>query len=193
MIEFKNHCYHIQNYKLGYVEPKFYEVLNLLGNPDQNYHLVFITLRLRRGSDMVDAFKVCNGLEFKLSKRFLGKHISNQNKLTFIPAIEYNKDLMGNHVHALLKIPFLNDFASDINITSELKSVIDKFQEINHDDPCRVNIRKFPFSEQTSDLGDTVAYMVKTTTKHWNPLYRHIPNKDNAKHNTKNQYLIYKG
>ena len=74
---------------------------------------------------MVDAFKVCNGLEFKLSKRFLGKHVSNQNKLTFIPAIEYNKDLLGNHVHALLKIPFLNDSASDIDITSELKSFID--------------------------------------------------------------------
>ena len=100
---------------------------------------------------------------------------------------------MGNHLHVLLKIPILNDFASDIDITSELKSVIDKFQEINHDDPCRVNIRKFPFSEQTSDLGDTVAYMAKTTTKHWNPLCRHIPYKDNAKHNTKNQYLIRKG
>ena len=193
MIEFKNHCYHIQNYKLGCVEPKFYEVLNLLGDPDQNYYLVFITLRLRRGSDMVDAFKVCNGLEFKLSKRFLGKHVSNQNRLTFIPAIEYNKDLLGNHVHALLKIPILNNFASDVDINSELKSFIDKFQEINHDDPRRVNIRKFPFSEQTSDLGDTIAYMVKTTTEHWNPLYRHIPNKDNAKHNTKNQYLIRKG
>ena len=142
---------------------------------------------------MVDAFKLCNGLEFKLSKRFLGKHVSNQNKLTFIPAIEYNKDLLGNHIHALLKISILNNFASDIDTNSELKSIIDKFQEINHDDPCRVIIRKFPFSEQTSDLGDTNAYMVKATTEHWNPLYRFNPNKDNAKPNIKNQYLIYKG
>ena len=70
MIEFKNHCYNIQKYKLGRAEPKFYEVLNLLGDPDQNYYIFFITLRLRRGSDMVDAFKVCNGMELKLSKRF---------------------------------------------------------------------------------------------------------------------------
>ena len=177
--DFENYRYEQRLVSPGHARKNFYKVLRDLGTPEPQEKLMFLTIKLKNASGIQDCNKVCNGFEFKISKRFLGRRVSPSNRLTFISAIEPDrkKDHREYHIHGLLKLGPIQSRFTDQEIAMEVRKVLSSFDEVNGKSPRMVKVRTFPFSVLTNELGETVQYMVKDSCFTYDPLLRFNPNK----------------
>jgi hypothetical protein len=175
---------YINEYHHKEVEKRFYEVLDKLGEPDGADDAVFITVRLKSNSDWVIANNASNALEYKLSKHFWrkkGKKLLINDLVPFVSSIEQSPTKIKEHFHAIFR---LKDLKQDYS-HEELKKVINKIaftlKEVNAKSPDAVKIRIFPFcdrtEEQAMEVGNSIEYICKTSSKHCNPLERKVLSK----------------
>ena len=75
-LDFENYRYEHQLVSPGHARKNFYKVLRDLGTPEPQEKLMFLTIKLKNASGILVCNRVCNGFEFKISKRFLGRRES---------------------------------------------------------------------------------------------------------------------
>ncbi len=176
---------YIYQYHHKEVEKRFYEVLDKLGEPDGTDDAVFITLRLKSKSDRIIACIASNALEWKLCKFFWGKKGKKMlinHSAPFVSSVEHNLIRVKDHIHAIIRLKDLKQYYSCSTIKDEIKQIALSIEEVNDKDPEAVKIRIFPFSDKIEELerevGNTIEYISKTASKHYNPIERIILSKD---------------
>lgn len=176
---------HIYQYHHKEVEKRFYEVLDKLGEPDGTDDAVFITLRLKSKSDRIIACIASNALEWKLCKFFWGKKGKKMlinHSAPFVSSVEHNLIRVKDHIHAIIRLKDLKQYYSCSTINDEIKQIALSIEEVNDKDPEAVKIRIFPFSDKIEELerevGNTIEYISKTASKHYNPIERIILTRD---------------
>jgi hypothetical protein len=150
-----------ENYKM---------IRDLLGTNDPQDKILWFTIKLKNKSDIVIANKVWKGIEFKLSKRFLGR-VTKEKKLSMISAIEPDKDFLNYHIHAVLKLKELQSRFNDQEIVNQVKLIISRFNEINSKDPNWFDYEITSFSNE-DHIKNISNYMVKTSSRSYDPLLR---------------------
>lgn len=184
-----------EGYEPVAVEKNFYKVLDILGDLDKNETIAAITLRLKGKADWRTANNVANGFEFRISRKFWGRK-SRYKKLPMVFAIESSRKWDKDHLHGLIRIQDPKQAYTDDDIIQILKETSHSFNEVNKRDPDAVITRTFPFCEDiTKQLGNSIEYVCKTSSKHYDPLQRKlIPRTPNEyQHNqktTQNHYFI---
>ena len=163
--------------RIGYnakcVEQNFYDVLKVIGEPEKNCKCCFLSVKLKgKNADWLIANNACNAFEIKFKRYFWKNNWRKMN--TFVAGIEYDKEVMLYHFHTLLILRDLKKEYSNHEITSVLTSIIKGLDETNEKKANIVKIRMFPFCVETTDLGDTIEYLVKTSSKTHNPLTRKL-------------------
>jgi len=177
------------------VEKNFYKVLDILGDLDKNETIAAITLRLKGKADWRTANDVANGFEFRISRKFWGRK-SRYRKLPMVFAIESSRKWDKDHLHGLIRIQDPKQAYTDDDIIQILKETSHSFNEVNKRDPDAVITRTFPFCEDiTKQLGNSIEYVCKTSSKHYDPLQRKlIPRTPNEyqydQKTTQNHYFI---
>ncbi len=176
---------YIYQYHHKEVEKRFYEVLDKLGEPDGTDAAVFITLRLKSKSDRIIACIASNALEWKLCKYFWGKKGKKMlinHSAPFVSSVEHNLIRVKDHIHAIIRLKDLKQYYSCSTIKDEIKQIALSIEEVNDKDPEAVKIRIFPFSDKIEELerevGNTIEYISKTASKHYNPIERIILTRD---------------
>lgn len=176
---------YIYQYHHKEVEKRFYEVLDKLGEPDGTDDAVFITLRLKSKSDRIIACIASNALEWKLCKFFWGKKGKKMlinHSAPFVSSVEHNLIRVKDHIHAIIRLKDLKQYYSCSTIKDEIKQIALSIEEVNDKDPEAVKIRIFPFSDKIEELerevGNTIEYISKTASKHYNPIERIILTRD---------------
>ena len=156
------------------VEKNFYKVQGILGSTNANNTIVSITIRLKGKADWITANNVANGFEFRVSRRFWGRK-SRYGKLPMVFSIESSRKWDKDHIHGLIHIRDLKRPYTEQEIINTTKETALSFDEVNKRDPDAVIIRTFPFCEdKTKQLGTSIHYLCKTSTKHYNPLIRKL-------------------
>ena len=97
---------------------------------DPQDQILWFTIKLKNKSDIVIANKVWKGIEFKLSKRFLGR-VTKKKKLPMYSSIETDKDFLNYHIHEVLKLNEIQTRCNGQEIVNEVKLIISRFKEIN--------------------------------------------------------------
>lgn len=171
---------HIDYYHHKEVEKRFYEVLDKLGEFNEDDLFGFITLRLKSKSDWIIANNASNALEWKLCKYFWGRYgkvLLQRNTAPYSGAIEHNLCRIKDHIHAIIKIDKLRfDYNADA-LKKRIEEIALTIDEVNERDPDAVRVRIFPYSHNSNELGNTIEYMCKTSSQHHNPLERKIYSK----------------
>ena len=184
-----------EGYDLVAVEKNFYKVLDILGDLDKNETIAAITLRLKGKADWRTANNVANGFEFRISRKFWGRK-SRYKKLPMVFAIESSRKWDKDHLHGLIRIQDPKQAYTEQEIINILKETSHSFNEVNKRDPDAVITRTFPFCEDiTKQLGNSIEYVCKTSSKHYDPLQRKlIPRTPNEyqydQKTTQNHYFI---
>lgn len=175
-----------KDYEPVAVRKNFYKVLDILGELNPNETLAAITLRLKGKADWRTANDVANGFEFRVSRKFWGRK-SKYQKLPMVWAIESSKNWDKDHLHGLIRLQDPKQAYTDKEILEILKQVSHSFNEVNKKDPNAVITRTFPFCEdQHKQLGNSIEYVCKTSSKHYDPLERELhPRKTNDLQSTK--------
>ena len=147
-LDFENYRYEQRLVSPCHARKNFYKVLRDLGASEPKEKLMFLTIKLKNASEIQDCNRVCNGFEFKISKRFLGRRVSPSNRLTFISAIEPDRknDHREYHIHGLLKLGPIQSRFTDQEIEGEVRKVLRSLDEVNGKNPRMVMVRTFPFS-----------------------------------------------
>jgi DNA-binding XRE family transcriptional regulator len=162
------------NYSPKFVEENFYNVLDTIGNPTPGADIYFLSVKLKgKDADWIVANNACNAFEIKF-KRFFWKNDWKLMKDAFVAAIECDKEAMLYHFHALCVLKDLREVYSEQEIKSVLASIISGLDETNEKNARIVEIRKFPFCVKSRDLGDTIEYICKTSSKTHNPFRREL-------------------
>lgn len=179
---------HIHQYHHKEVEKSFNEALDKLGKPDGSDDAAFITLRLKSKADRVIASSVSNTLEWKLCKYFWGrkgKKMLINHSAPYVPSVETNLMRMKDHIHAIIRLKDIKRFHTKDEIKDKIKEIALDIDEVNQKDPDAIDIRIFPFSDKTEEqereVGNTIEYICKTSSKHIRPLTRIFLNKEQIK------------
>ena len=163
-----------EDYEPVAVEKNFYKVLDHLGELDKNETIAAITLRLKGKADWRTANNVANGFEFRISRKFWGRK-SRYKKLPMVFAIESSRKWDKDHLHGLIRIQDPKQPYTEQEIIKILKETSHSFNEVNKRDPDAVITRTFPFCEDiTKQLGNSIEYVCKTSSKHYDPLQRKL-------------------
>lgn len=183
MINFQKYVKHLRFYNNDLyeyyhkeVEKRFYECLEILGEPNDLDRLIFITLRLKGKSDWVIANNASNALEFKVSKYFWGRK-SRYKKLPYVSSIERSLKRFKDHIHAIIRLTELKREYSLEEIENVIKEIALNLDEINHKSSDAVRIRIFSFCGESDEVGNSIEYICKTSSKHYNPISRKILSK----------------
>lgn len=164
-------------YSPFYVEKNFYRVQEIIGIPDEISSCMFVSVKLK-GKDAKywnTANNACNALEFKFKRRFWknkGRHMR-----TFIGAIEFDREDMNYHFHSLIIFKELKEVFYDDELESIVISIINGLEETNEKNAVMVKSRMFPFCLNTREIGETIEYLAKSSSKNFNPLTRMIYSK----------------
>jgi hypothetical protein len=184
MIDFQQYVKHLRfynnelyEYHHKEVERRFYETLKVLGESDESDNLVFITLRLKGKSDWVVANNASNALEFKLSKYFWGRK-SRHRKLPYVSSIETSLKRFKDHIHAIVRLTELKQDYTLEEIEDSINNIALNLEEVNQRNPDAVRIRIFPFCGESYEVGNSIEYICKTSSKHYNPIARKILSKE---------------
>ena len=175
------------SYNAKCVEEDFYNVLGVIGEPEKNCKCCFLSVKLKgKNADWLVANNACNAFEIKFKRYFWKNNWRKMN--TFVAGIEYDKEVMLYHFHTLLILKDLKKEYSNHEITSILTFIIKGLDETNEKNANVVKIRIFPFCVETTDLGDTIEYLVKSSSKTHKPLtrklYKRIKPEKNSYENT---------
>ena len=175
MLDFKDYMkLHREEYCVPSVEKNFYKVQSILGPTERNDTLISITIRLKGKADWITANNVANGYEFRVSRKFWGRR-SRYRKLPMVFAIESSRKWDKDHLHALIRICNLKKPYTEQEIINIAREIALSFEEVNKRDPDAVSIRTFPFCEDiTKQLGNSIEYVCKTSSKHYDPLARKL-------------------
>jgi hypothetical protein len=190
-MDFKDYVKHeryygnqIHQYHHKEVEKSFYQVLDKLGEPDGTDDAVFITLRLKSKSDWTIANNAANALEYKLCKYFWrrkGKKMLIGGTAPFVSSIEQNLIRIKDHIHAIIRLKDLKKNFTHQEIEDDIKEIALSLEEVNERSPDSVKIRIFPFcdrtEEQAREVGNSIEYICKTSSKHYPPLERKVLSK----------------
>ena len=132
--------------------------------------ILWFTIKLKNKSDIVIANKVWKGIEFKLSKRFLGR-VTKKKKLPMFSSIEPDKDFLNYHIHAVLKLSELQTRFNGQQIVDQVKLIISRFKEINSKNSNWFDYAITSFSDE-EHIKNISNYMVKTSSRSYDPLLR---------------------
>lgn len=174
-LDFNHYIKHNRpDYEAAAVEKNFYKVLDVLGELNSNETIAAITLRLKGKADWRTANDVANGFEFRISRKFWGRK-SRHQKLPMVFAIESSAKWDKDHLHGLIRIQDPKQPYTDQEIIKILKVTAHSFNEVNKRDPDAVITRTFPFCEDiTKQLGNSIEYVCKTSSRHYDPLQRKL-------------------
>jgi len=185
-LDFQDYVKHLRfdNYYEYYhheeVEKSFYQVLDRMGEINEGDRFGFITCRLKSKSDWTIANNASNALEYKLCKYLwvrYGKKLLITNTAPYSGAIEHNYFRIKDHIHALIKLDNLRiDYGID-ELKTEIEQIALGIEEVNEKNPDSVRVRIFSYSHNSKELGNTIEYMCKTSSKHHKPLERKIYSK----------------
>ena len=95
---------------------------------------------------------------------------------TFVGSIEYDKEHLTFHFHALLLLKELKMDLADDEIEDIIVETLKSLEETNEKNAGMVKLRMFPFCGETRELGETIQYLVKTSSNKHEPLKRTILN-----------------
>lgn len=175
---------HIYSYHHKEVEKRFYEALDKLGEPTGTDDAAFITLRLKSKSDWIIANNASTALEYKLCKYFWrkkGKKMLINHSAPFVSSIEHNLIRIKDHIHAIIRLKDLKQDYSHQEIKDKIIEIALGLEEVNAECPDAVRVRIFPFcditEEQAKEVGNSLEYICKTSSKHYNPLCKKILSK----------------
>ena len=175
------------DYDMEYVRKNFYKVQGILGEENKDDTIAAITIRLKNKvidratgeevkTDWIIANSVANTLQLLISKKFLGRK-SRYVKLPYVSAIESSKGWDKEHIHALIRLSSLKEEYNANNIESIIREVCLSLDEVNNHIPDSVMVRTFPYLEnQYKVVGNSIHYLCKSSTKHYNPLIRTLKN-----------------
>jgi len=162
-------------YSAGYVEKNFNKVQRIIGLPDGISKAVFLSVKLKgKNADWITACNACNAFEMKIKRKYWKRRWKYMN--TFIGSIEYDKDSLTYHFHSLLILREIRTHITDEEIETNITEVLESLEETNEKNAGMVKFRMFPFCEKTRELGETIHYLVKTSSKNHNPLLRTLLN-----------------
>ena len=162
-------------YSAGYAEKNFNKVQRIIGLPDDTSRVVFISVKLKsKNADWITANNACNAFEMKIKRTFWKRKWKYVN--TFIGSIEYDKEYLTYHFHSLLIFKELKLNLNDDEIKDTIIKILKSLEETNEKNAGMVKFRMFPFCEKTRELGETIHYLVKTSSKNHNPLLRTLLN-----------------
>ena len=162
-------------YSAGYAEKNFNKVQRIIGLPDDTSRVVFISVKLKgKNADWITANNACNAFEMKI-KRILWKRKWKYVN-TFIGSIEFDKEYLTYHFHILLILKECKLILDDDEIKDTIIKTLKSLEETNEKNAGMVKYRMFPFSLKTRELGETIHYLIKTSSKNYNPLARTILN-----------------
>ena len=178
----------LYDYHHKQVETNFYKILDKLGQPTGEYKAVFITLRLKGSSDWVSCNIASNALEWKLCKHYWkkkGKKMLINGTTPYIHSIETNHNRIKEHIHALLLLKDLKTDYTDDEILDDIRKIALSLDEVNSRNPEVVRLRLFPFSmdtkEEATEVGNTLEYLCKTSSKQYDPLEKQPINQTTQK------------
>lgn len=169
-------------YDYNRVHKNFNYTLDTLGSLDKNDWCVAITLRLKNKvnnirTDWITANSVARALQFKVSAKYWGKEGRKYNKMPMVRAIEANKLWFKEHLHMVIRFKDLKQYYNEEDIRLFIRDTCYNFEEVNSRDNTAVFIRMFRYWGDTNELGNTIEYICKTTTDHYDPLAQLIINK----------------
>ena len=171
---------HIDFYHHSEVEKRFYEVLDKLGKFNEGDLFGFITLRLKSKSDWIIANNASNALEWKLCKYLwgrYGKKLLQTNTAPYSGSIEHNLFRIKDHIHSLIKLDNLRIEYDIDELLTGIEQIALNIDEVNEKVSDAVRVRIFSYSHNSNELGNTIEYMCKTSSKHHNPLSKKILSK----------------
>ncbi len=179
---------HLYSYHHKEVEKRFYEALEKLGEPTGTDDAVFITLRLKSKSDWIIANDASNALEYKLCKYFWrkkGKKMLISGTAPFVSSIEHNLIRIKDHIHAIIRLKDLKQNFTHQEIEENITKIALSLEEVNSNSPDACEVRIFPFcdmsEEQAKEVGNSIEYICKTSSKHHNPLFKKPYSKERRK------------
>jgi len=185
-LDFQEYVKHLRynNYYEYYhhkeVEKRFYQVRGRMGEINEGDLFGFITCRLKSKGDWTIANNASNALEWKLCKYLwgrYGKKLLRTNTAPYSGSIEHNLVRIKDHIHSLIKLENLRiDYGID-ELQTRIEQIAQSIDEVNEKDPDAVRVRIFSYSHNSKELGNTIEYMCKTSSKHHNPLERKILSK----------------
>ena len=160
-----------------YVEKNFRIVQEIIGEPDGISSCMFVSVKLqgKEAKYWNTANNACNALEFKFKRRFWRNKGQYMN--TFVGAIEFDREDMVYHFHSLMIFKELKEVFYDDELEHIVISIINGLKETNENNARMVKSRMFPFCLETRELGETIEYLVKSSSKDSNPLTRKIYSK----------------
>lgn len=176
-------------YDYNRVHKNFNYALDTLGSLDKNDWCVAITLRLK---NKVKVEKIINGiktteyiptywdhchsvaraLQFKVSAKYWGKEGRKYNKMPMVRAIEPDKLWFKEHLHMVIRLKDLKQYYNEEDIRLFIRDTCYNFEEVNSRDNTAVFIRMFRYWGDNNELGNTIEYICKTTTDHYDPLIK---------------------
>jgi hypothetical protein len=185
ILDFEKHVKHLRfesdpdfSYHHEEVKKRFYEVLSILGEPVDDDLVAFVTLRLKKRSEWVDANNAANALEWKLSRLFWGRK-SKYKKLPFVASIEHSHKLIRDHLHVMVRLTSLREEYSVSLLNEKIDEVCRNLKEVNEKNSESVDISIFPYTFNSYELGNKVEYICKTSSKMYNPIQRLLPHQFN--------------
>ena len=95
---------------------------------------------------------------------------------TFIGSIEFDKEHLTYHFHSLLILKEMKMNFNDDEINETIINTLKLLEETNEKNADMVKYRTLPFSLKTRELGETIHYLTKTSSKNYDPLVRTILN-----------------
>ena len=167
-------------YSSGRVEENFYRVQRIIGFPDGISRIIFLTVKLKgKNADYITANIACNAFEMKLKRKLWKRKWKFMN--TFVGSIEFDKEHLIYHFHSILILKDLFEDLTNEEINDLITNTLNGLEETNEKNAEMVRIRMFPFCEETTELGDTIEYLVKTSSSRHDPLKRILLNKEEQK------------
>ena len=162
-------------YSAGNAEKNFNRVQRIIGIPDGITTIVFLSVKLKgKNADWITANNACNAFEMKIKRKFWKRKWKYMN--TFVGSVEYDKENLTYHFHAILILKELKASFTDDEIKDIIVETLQSLEETNEKNAGMVKLRMFPFCVETRELGETIHYLVKTSSYQHNPLKRTILN-----------------
>lgn len=103
----------------------------------------------------------------------------------FISSIEHNLIRIKDHIHAIIRLKDLKQDYSHQEIEDAITEIALGLEEVNAKCPDAVRVRIFPFcdttEEQAKEVGNSLEYICKTSSKTYNPLSKKVLTKQEQK------------
>lgn len=174
-------------YNPKYVEQRFYEALEMIGTPKDGDRFAFITAKPKGAAGWYECNNAMNALEFRLNRK-LWKRRSRKEKMPNVGSIEPDASFHKYHFHYLVHLKELKVLLTDDELNVIIIRQLKKLEEINSRDQSAINVLVFSFNASKANtkqdtLGKNIHYLVKSSSKHHNPLAKEVYSKKEQQSN----------